>query len=134
MKLSRNGIKFSLSLLNSSKVNIHKNLMKAYCGAFWRAMLRTLAPLRRIINRELQVFKYDSVRKDFPISFAIIDHLECGHEYTCLGWDVFDLLFAYTDNPEVRAKRHRCRPCAELLATRKPVQSVALASKRAVSA
>lgn len=93
--------------------------------AVW--MQRTLAPLRRIVSRELEVFEYDRIRKDLPQSFIINDHLECGHVEVCYSWDIFDLLNAYTTNPQVRAKRHRCKPCASLLADRKPVQPVRLA-------
>lgn len=90
-------------------------------------MIRTLAPLRRIVSRELVVLEYDRIYKDLPQSFIIQDTLECGHVEACLSWDIFDLLNAYTDNPQVRAKRHRCKPCASLLADRKPVQPVKLA-------
>lgn len=84
---------------------------------------RTLAPLRKIVSRELEVLRYDRVKKELPQSFVIHDHLECGHSQTLLGWGIFDLLDPYTTNPEVKARRHRCHPCASRLA-RKPMATV----------
>lgn len=87
-------------------------------------MERTLAPLRKIVSRTLEVYVYAKGSDTKPQSFVLHDGLECGHEQLCLGWDIFDLLNPYTSNPEVSAKRHRCRPCAQLLATRKPMGTV----------
>jgi len=114
-------------------------------SSFWRAvrlvwtyMQRTLAPLRRIVSRSLEVLE-NQQRELFPpafgptIPFAIIDLLECGHESISLLWDFRDLIDAYTKNPEVKARHHRCRPCLKLQNKRKQPQSVK-AIARAVSA
>jgi len=95
-------------------------------------MQRTLAPLRKIVSREIEVLSF-AHKSSKPQSFIIHDRLECGHVKTCLSWGIFDLLNAYTDNPEVRARRHRCQPCASLLAHKKPVQSVGLIAKVGVA-
>lgn len=81
------------------------------------------APLRRIVMRELDVYQPDPRNPKYFI-YSLIDTLECGHsqsEYLFNG--LLDLTNPYTDSPTVRARRHRCRPCASLLAKKKP-QSV----------
>ena len=85
-------------------------------------MRRELAPLRRIISRELEVYATSRV-SIHPASFVVHDKLECGHVHTALNWDIFDLLNAYTESPWVKAVRHRCHECLTLTA-KKPVQSV----------
>lgn len=86
-------------------------------------MRRVLAPLRRIVSRELEVFSTDRL-SGRPASFAIRDGMECGHTHTSLLWDVFDLLNGYTESAHVKAVRHRCSECQTLTATKKPPQSV----------
>lgn len=82
------------------------------------------APLRRIVLRELCITK---PRPSLAYSiYSLIDTLECGHvqsEYLFNG--LLDLTNPYTDSPVIRAKRHRCRPCMNLLAKKRP-QSVPL--------
>lgn len=99
------------------------------CGRWVLALaVRTLAPLRKIVSRELEVFE----RCPKYFIYTLRDILECGHE----SWSpisLIDLLDAYTINPAITARRHRCRPCASLLLTKKPVKSVAL-GKPAVAA
>lgn len=92
---------------------------------------RTLAPLRRIIHRSLEVYAYQR-RSEKPVSFVVHDVLECGHTYTNLDWDIFDLLNGYTQTASVQAKRHRCQLCAAMV-VKKPVQSVALAARAGVA-
>jgi len=86
-------------------------------AAFWRMLMS--APLRRIISRELDV---QQVKPKYSV-YAIIDELECGHSY----WSpisLLELVNAYETSPAISAKRHRCRPCMNLLAKRKPMQTV----------
>lgn len=90
-----------------------------------------LAPLRRIASRTLEVFSYH--KNGRPYQFVIHDALECGHVTTLYDWDILDLIWAYTETPSVRARRHRCVPCAELVAQRKPVASVGLTAKQEVA-
>jgi len=92
-------------------------------------MRRVLAPLRRIISRELEIYSTDRIT-GHPYSFVVHDTLECTHTYTSFGWDIFDLLNAYTESAHVRAVRHRCHECLTLTA-KKPVQSVAAVAKAA---
>jgi hypothetical protein len=82
------------------------------------------APLRRIVLRELDILCPDSRNLKYKI-YSLIDTMECGHsseQYLFNG--LLDLVNAYTESPAIRAKRHRCHPCAQLLATRKPMQTV----------
>lgn len=83
------------------------------------------APLRRIVARDVAVTMPDARNPRYRI-YSLIDTLECGHEYDAyLFGGLEDLTFAYTQNPAVTAKRRRCRPCASLLAKKRP-QSVPL--------
>lgn len=93
---------------------------------------RVLAPLRRIVARELEVFAVSRV-SGHPTSFAVHDRLECGHTRTSLLWDVFDLLNGYTQSAHVRAVRHRCHECMTLVATKKPPMSVTASKTAAVA-
>lgn len=96
------------------------------------AMACPPAPLRKIAIRELVVTQPDLRQKYFI--YCLMDTLECGHSQEVYLYDgIRDLLNGYTTNPAVKAKRHRCRPCASLLLSRKPVQSVAI-GKPAVAA
>ena len=92
-------------------------------------MRRVLAPLRRIISRELEIYSTDRIT-GHPYSFVVHDKLECTHTYTSFGWDIFDLLNAYSESAHVRAVRHCCHECLTLTA-KKPVQSVAAVAKAA---
>ena len=92
-------------------------------------MRRVLAPLRKIVSRELEVYATSRV-SIHPASFVVHDKLECGHVHTSLLWDLFDLLNAYTVSAHVWAVRHRCHECLTLTA-KKPVQSVAAVAKAA---
>lgn len=92
-------------------------------------MRRVLAPLRRIISRELEIYSTDRIT-GHPYSFVVHDTLECTHTYTSFGWDIFDLLNAYTESAHVRAIRHRCQECLTLTA-KKTVQSVTAVAKAA---
>lgn len=69
------------------------------------------APLRLITSRKLNVFTHE---RGFPRLFSVIDTLECGHEYTSCTWTFLDLVNAYTENPDVSARRRRCHACAAL--------------------
>lgn len=94
-----------------------------YRSTTWVDLLkRALAPLRRIVCRDLEVFEcfHNSSR---PRLFVVHDRLECGHVATSLLWEFLDLVNAYTTNPDVKAKHHRCHECLTLTA-KKPVQSV----------
>ena len=87
-------------------------------------LLAMAAPLRRIVARDVAVTLPDARNPRYRI-YSLIDTLECGHEYSSyLFGGLEDLTYAYTDNPVIKAKRHRCRPCAQLLTTRKPMQTV----------
>jgi hypothetical protein len=101
-KLIRIALRFALSVLK------------------WVAFMA--APLRLIVSRELFVCK---PRPTLAYSiYSLIDTLECGHSQEVYLFNgLHDLLNAYTETPAVTAKRHRCRPCASLLAKKKP-QSV----------
>lgn len=119
----------SLNFFSNSGVS-WRSLLFGRIATYWAELMRrTLAPLRKIVARELEVFEFgrNSVH---PQSFAVHDRLECGHIHTSLLWDIFDLLNAYTESPHVRAIRHRCQECLTLT-QRKPVQSVAAVSKAA---
>jgi hypothetical protein len=112
--------------LNRFNLLLH-SLIELLFPRLERLLDMSLSPLRRIVSRTLEVYEYH--RTGQPRLFVINDTLECGHIFPCLGWDIFDLLDPYIQNPQVSAKRHHCRPCAQLLATRKPVQSVGIAAK-----
>ena len=86
-------------------------------------MVRVLAPLRRIIGRELHIF--DTHPNGAIRTFAVTALLECGHEVPEFEWSFLDLANAYTDAAQPRARRHRCHECRDLIAMRKPVVSVA---------
>lgn len=89
----------------------------------WVALMA--APLRRIVARELCKSQPDPRNAKY-IVYSIIDTLECGHaQDNYLFNGLLDLINPYTDSPVIRAKRHRCRPCMNLLAKKKP-QSVPL--------
>ena len=84
----------------------------------------SFAPLRRIVSRTLEVFE---VRPKYFI-YSLLDSLECGHEQSVqLFGGLSDLLNAYTENPDMRSRRHRCHECAAVVAQKKPVASVGLA-------
>lgn len=100
--------------------SIYRAAIRLVCS-----MRRALSPLRRIVSRELEVYKF--YRSGLPESFALHDTLECGHVHTNLSLDVFDLLNAYTQHPALSARRHHCQPCASLLTERKQPKSVAVA-------
>jgi hypothetical protein len=101
------------------------------------AVVRALAPLRKITSRALKVYEYQRFGPSrHPRLFAVLDTLECGHVHTGYEWSFRDLLFAYADPvdfPHVTARRHRCHECRDLAAAKKPVRSVQIAAK-AVSA
>ena len=86
---------------------------------------RSLAPLRRIVARELEQLQ---IRPGYFIN-SLLDTLECSHQ-TWHPVDLADLVNAYTENPLIRARRHRCRPCASLLQAKKPVSSVGIIAAR----
>lgn len=82
------------------------------------------APLRRIVARELCIHQ-PNPRLKYSI-YSLIDTLECGHTQEIYLFDgLRDLANAYTENAAIAARRHRCHPCASLLAKKKP-QSVPL--------
>lgn len=94
------------------------------------AVNRTLAPLRRIVTREMKVFERQRFGSRHPRLFAVIDTLDCGHSFVDHSWSFRDLLCAYvdpTDFPHVTARRHRCHECRDILAAKKPVRSVQIA-------
>lgn len=87
-------------------------------------LLAMAAPLRRIVARDVVITLPDARNPRYRI-YSLIDQLECGHEYSSyLFGGLEDLTFAYTLNPAITARRRRCRPCAQLTATRKPMQTV----------
>jgi hypothetical protein len=96
------------------------------------ATVRALAPLRRIVSRELKVFTFerDGVR---PACFVVRALLECGHSHTEYGWSFRDLLYAYADpvdSPHVTARRHRCHECRDMALSKKPSASVRVIPSR----
>lgn len=92
-------------------------------------MRRVLAPLRKIVSRELVEHRPDP-RVRYTI-YWLRDLLECGHESTAsLDNGIRDLLNAYTECAAIRARHHRCQECLTLTA-KKPVQSVAAVAKAA---
>jgi len=98
-------------------------------ATYWAELMRrVLAPLRRIVSRELEVYATSRV-SIHPASFVVHDKLECGHVHTSLLWELFDLTDPYTRSAHVRAIRHRCHECLTL-AAKKPVQSVTLAKAK----
>ncbi len=108
-----------LDNLNSLLYRIAGNV-----AAFWPSMTRILSPLRRVVARELETHLPDPQNPRYRTSF-LVDTLECGHVQDVYLWNgLQDVLFAYTDNPAIRAKRHRCQPCAQLENQRKPMQTV----------
>ena len=118
------------------KIGIPKELRRFLFGFLHSALTRlseiVKAPLRLIAARSLEVYEYSRVRRTQPQLFAVHDVLECGHVHTSLLWEFLDLVNAYSDNPEISARRRRCHPCAKALA-KKPVQSVKLAAKAGVA-
>jgi hypothetical protein len=97
--------------------------IRELCILYKVAVARLLSPLRRIVTRELRVHRcYPGTAK--PMLFTVVASLECGHSFTELEWNFRDLLNAYTEAPEVNAKRHRCHECRDLATTKKPVTSV----------
>ena len=93
-------------------------------SALWRMMTMPHAPLRRIVTRDLCVDHPDP-RTQYSI-FSLNDTLECGHvENHYLFGGLADLTNPYTESSVVKSKRHRCKPCASLLAKKRP-QSVPL--------
>lgn len=104
-----------------TKLNYLLNKLGDKISTFWLD-LAMLPPLRKIVRRELC---QQHVRPKYII-YSLIDTLECGHKQdNYLFNGLLDLINPYTDSPVVRAKRHRCRPCMNLLAKKKP-QSVPL--------
>jgi hypothetical protein len=89
------------------------------------AAIRVLAPLRRVVTREAKVFNHDRV-KGTPSAFAVIATLDCGHSFKEFSWYFIDLVYAYTANPEVLARRHRCHDCRDIALAKKPVKSVSV--------
>jgi hypothetical protein len=79
---------------------------------------RALAPLRLVVSRDIQIFS------ERPFQFVVIDALHCGHSHTSYLWDFRDLINGYSDAPHVTARRHRCHDCRDIVAAKKPVQSV----------
>ncbi len=118
---------------NLARPIAHLRTFSGKVFAFWAwAMAALSAPLRKIARRELDVYHPDARNPKYSI-YSLIDTLECGHvQNVYLFGGLNDLMNAYTDNPAIKAKRHRCRPCASLL-LKKPVQSVAI-GKPAVAA
>lgn len=119
-----NGIRNSLSSAFLTATNLNEFLKKlaGSISAFWRMLAMPLPPLRKIVSRELDIYQPDPRFKNFI--YSLIDTLECGHvKQSYLFGGVSDVANAYTLSPVVKAKRHRCRPCAALLAKKKP-QSV----------
>lgn len=87
--------------------------------------MANLSPLRRIVSRELLTYQPDSRNPKYLI-YSLLDRMECGHSKGVYLWNgLLDVLNAYTDNPEMRSRRHRCRPCSAVL-VKKPVQSVGI--------
>jgi hypothetical protein len=84
---------------------------------------RVLAPLRKVLTREISVHTC-YLNSDRPWIFTVYATLDCGHEFREYGWCFSDLVNAYTETPEVAARRHRCHPCRDLAVTKKPVASV----------
>ena len=101
-----------------------RNLALEIIKLFKLAASRTLAPLRRILTREMVVHKRQRIGTPHPSLFTVVDHLDCGHFYIDHLWSFLDLLCAYDALPHVTARRRRCRPCAALIAAKKPVASV----------
>ena len=93
--------------------------------------VRTLAPLRRIIGRDLHVFSRH--HNGGILGFCVTATLECGHEFHEYGLELRDLMNAYTEASQRRARRHRCHPCRDLLAMKKPVRSVAWPKRTAAA-
>jgi len=97
---------------------------KSDISLFGLILVRKLSPLRRIVSRS-----FEPPHKGGSIFLHATDVLECGHVVYPLV-TLRDLAYAYTDNPDARARRHRCRECAAMLAERKPVQSAAADVRR----
>jgi hypothetical protein len=85
---------------------------------------RALAPLRRVVSRDVETFQYQRHNSKHPRLFVVIDSLDCGHKHVAHEWDFLDLINAYSSAPYVTARRHRCHDCRDLAAAKKPVQSV----------
>lgn len=93
--------------------------------------VRVLAPLRKIVSRELVVFQPDTRVRHFI--YSLRDRLECGHEQEhYLPDGLRELLNAYHESAVVRARRHRCHPCGAV-SLKKPVQSIAAAAAQGVA-
>lgn len=90
------------------------------------ALMRTLAPLRLIVGRELEMLSVNR-KGGHPLAFLVYDRLECGHRVTQFDWTFLDLAHAYTECASVRARRHRCHDCQIIAQAKKPVGSVGLA-------
>lgn len=118
------GITFVKCATCTVSLNIISSISALLASAA-RMLTMALAPLRRIILRELDVYHPDPRNLKYSI-YSLVDTMACGHVsefylYNGLG----DIVNAYTQNPVICAKSHRCRPCASLLAKKKP-QSVPL--------
>ena len=100
-------------------VNLRHVVLRFFLSALkWVAFMA--APLRKIVLRELSVLQPDPRNPKYKI-YSLIDTLECGHtQENYLFGGIRDLVNGYTDSPVIRARRHRCRPCASLLAKKKP--------------
>lgn len=92
-----------------------------------KELLMPLAPLRRVVSREIEVFRFHGEK---PQQFIVHDALECGHSFTDFQWTILDLVNPYSETAS--KKRHRCRECAAIIARneRKPCQSVIVLSAR----
>lgn len=90
------------------------------------AFVRTFAPLRRIIGRDLEVYAFHRA-SGHPLRFVVHDVMECGHVHTDCSISFSDLIDAYSECAVMRARRHRCHDCATLALAKKPVRSVGLA-------
>lgn len=99
------------------------SLFRESCRLLKVATIRRLAPLRRVVTRVAKVYSYH--RTGTPWQFVVMASLDCGHSFVEYGWSLLDLLNAYTENPEVLTRRHRCHECREAV-IKKPVASVTL--------
>lgn len=111
------------------KIRKHFPILPFVLSLFWE-LLRLLkvaphAPLRKVVTRRISVHSY-YLNSDRPWNFTVYATLDCGHEYREFEWSFLDLVYAYTETPEVNARRHRCHPCRDLALAKKPVRSVGL--------
>lgn len=88
------------------------------------------APLCRIVSRDLQIWSHHPNGQIYQ--FGLYDLLECGHEQPAGYLTFSDLINPYSESSAMRARRHRCRECAAIVASRKPVSSVALSEEQKV--